>query len=61
MKIDQITVKVTTAWWYRWLYLPGLVMFCRVMRLVYPDIEPDKDKIKKWVKRAIKIQPKRRK
>jgi hypothetical protein len=45
------TVKY--KWWLKYLYLPGMHIFLKLMRSIDPSITPDMDKMNNIVRKGI--------
>ena len=41
-------IEIRLAWWFKYLYLPGLVFFCH-----FTGCEPDMDKVDWFFQKAI--------
>lgn len=50
MKIAPITIQLRFAWWFRWLYLPGLY----AMALL--GFEPDSERFAATIRRAARFR-----
>jgi hypothetical protein len=52
----EMVVTVRVAWWFLWLYCPGVVLvtlFCRLF--ICPWAEPDWDKVNAVARRAVHV------
>lgn len=60
MAKSTITVTVNVRWWFEWIYLPCLIGVCNVARIMNFEIEPDLNKLQKWLKWGVKVQPEKK-
>jgi hypothetical protein len=48
--VVTVTVKISVAWWFTALYLPGVILTAQVFGL-----SPDPDQVARWARRAMKV------
>ena len=51
MAIENISVKVSVAWWFRWLYVPAVYAAVYLFK-----IRPSEKSIEVWVRRAVRFK-----
>lgn len=56
MALDKITFEVELAWWFLYLYWPGVKGMLWLARLVNEDVEPNWEKLEYWLRLAVKIK-----
>lgn len=47
----KVTVSISIAWWFRWIYLPGAALISAMT-----GQRPDHDKLSRMVDRACKVR-----
>lgn len=55
-KVGPLVMGVKVAWWFRWLYAPGLYATLALFRALGFDAEPDQEKLDKRLRQACKFR-----
>lgn len=50
---NSFTVRVRLKWWFRYLYLPGLMFAFAAMRATGGDPPPNWPRIHEWIRRGL--------
>ncbi|WP_020408918.1 hypothetical protein [Hahella ganghwensis] len=56
MTSNTITIELQIAWWFQFLYLPGVIAMLIFCRLINSNAQLDMGKFEYWYHRAVRIK-----
>lgn len=52
----ELVVRIKTAWWFRWIYLPGLFALVHVVSFFNPNVEINQRRLRYWLEKAVTME-----